>query len=137
MANYKIIRGWPSDGALDAVLDPATAGSLSGGDIAMTDASGDLVTADFALDGTNANVQPAFVIDVDNINDKVTGLMGEFIVETSNLDASGTFDVNNEVTAVSGQFSDNYDTATQSPRVIGTVLAYDAGTGVATIKCSL
>jgi len=137
MANYKITRGWPADGALDDVLVPAVAGSISGGDIVMLDGNSEAVAADYALAGTNANVQSAFAIDVGNIDGKITALMGEFVVETSNLDPAGTFAVNSAVTAVAGQFSDNYDTATQSPKIIGTVMAYDAGTGIAKIKCSL
>lgn len=120
---FQIVRGWPSAGALDDALVPATAGGVAAGDVVMLDSNGKAVKADLASGSTNAVY---FAIDTDSLGGKIVALKSGFIVETDSLEA-GTYNVNDVVTAKAGKFAP----ISTGEKPVAKVLSYDAATGMA------
>ena len=127
--SYQVVKGWPSDGAIDEIFAPATGVTLVGGSIAAIDAAGNLVAANYNTNGSDAGNQAVFVIDVDTVKGTCTALMGKHLVE---VDAdhyeSGVYTPNTLLTASGGKF-DIIGAVDDDRPVVGKVRSVDAATG--------
>lgn len=124
--SYQVVKGWPSDGALDETLAPAPGAEIAGGSIVTLDASGDAVAADYAADGSNAGNLAFFVIDTDPFKGNILALKGQCIIECdADHYVADTYNIHDAVTAVGGKFAP----VTASEKVVGRVINMDSATG--------
>jgi hypothetical protein len=134
---YQIIKGWPSEGAIDMSITLDTDVELTegmGGAIEATGGKG--IVGDYDEDGSDAALLPFFCIGVDNVTGKVLGLMSGCMIEVdSDHYEAGSYAPGVAVTLKDGKF-DIIDltvgatTAASDYRpVIGRVLSYDAVSG--------
>lgn len=90
---FMVLRGWPADGALDQAVSIAPGQTLSGGDVVVLNAAGEVALAGAA---GAANAHCGFVVNGngDDASAKVTKkaliLWGNFIARTQKV-AAGTY----------------------------------------------
>lgn len=131
---YNIIKGWPSNGALDFTAAPKVGVALTEGTIAMLGTGADANLAVLGNFTTAADVGDnvaGFVIGVDTMSGNVTALMGQFILEVDDdhYDA-GTYAAGDVLTATAGKFS---KATVLGENPVGKILTYNATTGKMTI----
>jgi hypothetical protein len=126
---YQVVKGWPSEGAIDELFSDASGVDCALGSVAAIDADGNITPADYNVDGSDAGLKPVFIIDKDTITDKKLGLMHKILVE---VDAehyeAGTYEGSQAITATGGKFDVIADTGDSRP-VVGVVRSFDATTG--------
>lgn len=125
---YQIVKGWPSEGALDEILTPAAGLEMNkgGGQLVALEADGKVVLATFDPSGADADRLAYFAIDSDSINGNVTALKSGFIVECdADHYVAGAYTPNQKVTATDGKFAP----VTGTEKVVGIVSKFDAANG--------
>ena len=128
--SYQIIKGWPSDGAIDLNIAQATAGTVTDGLCGMLNTSGKAVVGNYATAGTDAALIPFFCIGVDNVTGNALALMGKYVIKMDSTHyAAGAYVSGSKVSFTSGKFA-LVDT---SQPVVGTVVSYDATAGSLTV----
>jgi len=80
---YQIVKGWPSEGAIDPIITLTTDGSVAPGYSGVIDSpSGQGIVGIYPLTlGATSIYTPFFCIDVDEVTHNVTGLMSKCIIE--------------------------------------------------------
>lgn len=122
--SYQVVKGWPSEGALDEVLVPATGVTIAPGSLASLDNAGKAVVADFYADATDRLTY--FAIDNDPLNGGLVGLKAGMIIECdADHYEAGTYTPNQAVTAKAGQFA----AITTAEKQVARVISFDAVTG--------
>lgn len=131
---YNVIKGWPSNAALDFTAKPKAGVTVKEGDVVMMGKGADAnfaVAGNFTTAAAVTDNAPAFVIGVDTMSGNVTALMGRFIVEVDSAHyATGSYGAGDVLTATAGKFSKVTATG-EAP--IGKILTYNATTGIMTI----
>lgn len=131
---YNIIKGWPSNGALDFTAAPKVGVALTEGTVAMLGKGSDANLAVLGNFTTAADVGDnvaGFVIGVDTMSGNVTALMGQFILEVdADHYAAGTYAAGDVLTATAGVFS---KATVLGENPVGKILTYNATTGKMTI----
>ena len=124
---YKVIKGWPSNGAIDLNLFPATGvTTLEPGQAACINNEGKLIVGTYLANGSDAADVPVFIIDKDPMTGSFTCLLENFVLEVdSDHYATDTYTPTQAVSIVDGKFID-VDT---SQRTVGRVLDFNATTG--------
>ena len=123
---YQIVKGWPSEGAIDLTFAKAAGSALVPGQIAelktdgtvdtATAAAGDIVF--FCMDAMGGEISSG----ISFAGGKVLCLGGSFVVECDGDHyAAATYAVGDSVTAASGKFAK----VTDSEPVVGRVIAKD------------
>lgn len=120
---YQIVKGWPALGAIDESIEAATGVTLAAGKIAAINDDGDGILADFNVNGSDAGLTAAFLIDHDSAREGFfTGLISECVIE---VDAdhyeAGTYKAGDTLTADGGKFDGIAATSDDRP-VIAKVL---------------
>jgi len=131
---YKVIKGWPSEGAIDMSISLAVAGAVVAGDCGVINSSGVGVIGAYNVTGADAGtLEPFFCIDVDSVTGKVLGLMSPCMIEVdTDHFVAGSYAPGKAVSMAGGKFS--LIAATEDlRRVVGTVFAYDSSVGTLTI----
>ena len=122
---YDIIKGWPSEGALDFTVALNTGQDVGEGIIAMM-VDGKASAATYSTAAADTDAIPGFVIGVDSMSGNRTMLMGPFIVEVdSDHYAADTYAAGDLLTATDGKFSKVTGTG---ELIVGKVLTYNATT---------
>ena len=122
---YNIVKGWPSEGALDLAVVLATGQTLGEGDLAMMDA-GKATAADYTTAAAATDKVPGFIIGVDSMSGNRTMLMGAFIAEVDDAHyAADTYAAGDILTAKAGKFA---KLTVTGEHVVGKVLTYNATT---------
>lgn len=102
---YQIVKGWPSNGALDENVKAATGQTILEGQIITKNSDGAAVVASLsAADKKTAY----FVIGKETLTGSFTGLTGKFIVEVDadHLAAAvSTYAIDQLLTATAGKFA--------------------------------
>ena len=79
---YQVVKGWPSDCAIDEIITLATEGTVAPGMAGVIGADGEGVLGTFPLTAGATSTLPAFFcIDEDTVTKKVTGLMNRCTIE--------------------------------------------------------
>ena len=122
---YNIVKGWPSEGALDYTAQPNTGQAVNEGVIAFMD-GGKASVANYTTAAAATDKTPGMVIGVDTLSGNRTILMGNFVVEVddSHYDAN-TYANGDILTAKAGKFSKVTGTGES---VVGKILNYNAAT---------
>ena len=122
---YNIVKGWPSEGALDYTVQPNTGQAVNEGVIAFMD-GGKASVANYTLAAAATDKVPGFIIGVDTLSGNRTMLMGSFVVE---VDAShynaDTYNAGDLLTAKTGKFA---KLTGVNESVVGKILNYNAAT---------
>lgn len=126
---YQIRKGWPSNGAIDEVLTPAT-GEVLGETVkegmVVTVVDRKAAPANFTAAAADSDPMCAFTIGIEHVRDTLTGLMSQCVIE---VDAehyeAGTYAPGDALTAKNGKFA-----AAGSSKVLGRVLSFDATSGL-------
>lgn len=138
---YQIVKGWPSEGAIDEIFVPATAGAPAEGFVGRVKTDGKAETATYLSNGTDAGLQSFFVIDVDTVKDNVTGLMSKCLIEVdADHYAAASYAAGDALTAAAGKFAKvtevaatydegAIDVAATATKTVGRVVNVDATTG--------
>ena len=122
---YQIIKGWPSDAAIDPVITLDTADTVAAGTGGAINASGAGIVGNYATDGSDATLLPFFCLDVDTVTDKVTGLMSNCMIKVDDDHyESGSYTAGAAVTLSGGKFDLIASTEDARPTV-GKVFSYD------------
>jgi hypothetical protein len=134
---YQILKGWPSEGAIDMSIALDTDVVLpegTGGAIEATGGKG--ILGNYDEDGTDAGLLPFFCIGVDNVTGKVLGLMSNCMIEVdSDHYEAGSYAPGVAVTLKGGKFDiinvvvGATTGASDYRPVVGRVLSYDAASG--------
>lgn len=131
---YNIIKGWPSDGALDFTAAPKVGVALAEGKVAMLGKGADAnlaVLGNFTTAAATTDNVAGFVIGVDTMSGNITALMGQFILEVDAAHyAAGSYAAGDVLTATAGKFSKATATG-ENP--VGKILTYNATSGKMTI----
>lgn len=118
---YNIRRGWPSNGALDEVFEPAPGQVVTDG-MVVTLTGGKASPATFDAAAAPTDPPAAFVIGVDPLSGRRTGLLSACVIE---LDAAhyetGVYVANDLLTAKAGKFAK----AAAGEKILARVLAFD------------
>ena len=123
---YNIVKGWPSQGALDYVVTLGTGETIGEGVIAMLD-GGKAVTGNYETAAAAGDKVPGFIIGVDTVSGNRTMLLGAYILEVdADNYASDTYASGDLLTAVGGKFAKV--TAT-GEHTVGKILNYNGTTG--------
>jgi hypothetical protein len=131
--SYQVVKGWPSDGAIDEMIEAASGVTLTAGTIAAIDSDGNGTVGNYSSDGSDADEAAAFIIDKDEVTDKFTVLMSPCLLEVdSDHYAADTYAVNDVLTAASGVFAK----PSGSERVVGKVISINSTTGTMRILWS-
>ena len=127
---YQVVKGWPSDGAIDEVITLATAGTVTPGLCGVIDSSGEGLIGAYPTTEGATSIYPAFFcIDADEVTGKVTGLMSPCVIEMdSDHYAAGAYAPGVKLSLTDGKFSIIAATGDARPAV-ASVLAYNATTG--------
>lgn len=124
---YQIRRGWPSNAALDEIFEAATGQTIADGMI-VTLTAGKATPATYAAAAAVTDPVPAFVIGLEKVKGKITGLLSQCIIEVDAQHyASASYASGDMLTANNGKFSKV--TAT-GEKAIARVLSMDASTGI-------
>ena len=124
---YDIIKGWPSSAAIDPVITLDTAVEIAAGFGGIINATGKGIAGTYNTDGTDATLLPFFCIDVDTVTDKVTGLMGNYMIKVdSDHYEDGSYTSGKAVTLNGGKF-DLIAASEDARPTVGKVFSYDAG----------
>lgn len=122
---YDIVKGWPSEGALDFTVALNTGQTIGEGVIAMLD-GGKASAANYTTAAAVTDKVPGFIIGVDSQSGNRTMLMGAFIVEVDDAHyAADTYAAGDVLTAKAGKFAKPTVTG---EHVVGKVLTYNATT---------
>ena len=122
---YDIVKGWPSEGALDFTVALNTGQTVGEGVIAMMD-GGKASVADYDAGAAPSDKVPGFVIGVDAQTGNRTMLMGAFIVEVDeNHYAAGSYAAGDVLTAKDGKFA---PLTVAGELIVGKILTYNATT---------
>jgi len=79
---YQIVKGWPSEGAVDEIITLATDGTVAPGFSGVINADGEGIVGTYPTTaGATSVYLPFFCIDVDSVTKKVTGLMSKCVIE--------------------------------------------------------
>lgn len=128
---YQIVKGWPSYGAIDEVITADSGVTLTPGTIALYNASGKGIVANYEdTDSGNIGLTAGFVIDYDAVVEgNYTILLSKAVIE---VDAdhyeAATYAVGDKVTAKGGKFDKVGDA--DSRTVHGRVLKAPGSDGV-------
>jgi hypothetical protein len=129
---YNVIKGWPSNAALDFTTKPKAGVTVKEGDVVMMGKGADAnvaVAGNFTTAAAVTDNAPAFVIGADSMSGNVTALMGRFIVEIDAVHyAAASYAAGDVLTAKAGKFA-----KATTETVIGKVLTFNATTGIMTI----
>lgn len=103
---YQIVKGWPSLGAIDESIEAATGVTLTNGAVAAVNTDGEGILANFNVNGSDAGLTAAFLIDNDSVREGFfTGLLSECVIE---VDAdhyeAGTYTAMDTLSASGGKF---------------------------------
>lgn len=127
---FDIVKGWPSEGALDEAFPQADGEDVSVGDIVMI-VDGECAAATFDDAGVNVDVPHGIVVDVCPVTSNATVLMSDCIVEIdSDHYAEAVYAHNGFLTAAAGKFTP----VTADERIVGQMLKMNGTTGVFRIK---
>ena len=125
--SYDIIKGWPSQGALDQVF-AADSAAVTEGMCAALKATGNIDVATYPADGSLNGETPLFVFGVNNLDGRFVAANHGMIIELVNeagspaLFAAGAYAPNVEITATAGVFG----VAGGTSLVVAKVISYDA-----------
>lgn len=123
---FDIVKGWPSEGALDEMFEQDTGEDLSFGDVAWL-TSDKAAAADYSTDGSDAGNMFGVVVDVCKETGKVTLLLSDCIVECdADHYVAGSYAVGDKMSAAGGKFTE----VATSAKEIGRIIAYNATTGI-------
>lgn len=122
---YDIVKGWPSDAALDFTVALNTGQTIGEGIVAMLD-GGKASAANYTTAAAAADKTAGFIIGVDTMSGNRTMLLGSFIVEVdADHYVAGSYAAGDLLTATAGKFSKV--TAT-GENIVGKILTYSGVT---------
>lgn len=123
---YKVIKGWPSNGALDLNLTPASGVTITAGQAACIDNTGKLIAGTYNANGSDIADIPVFCIDTDPMGGGVVALLTGFVLEVdSDHYDSDSYTALQSVTISAGKFT----AITNAERAVAKVLSFNATTG--------
>lgn len=122
---YQIRKGWPSNGAVDEVLTPASGEEVTDGMI-VTVVDGKAAPANFTAAAAATDPMCAFVIGAEGVRNTLTGIMSQCVIEVdADLYEAGTYASGDALTAKGGKFA-----AAGSSKVLGRVMSFDSTSGI-------
>ena len=120
MEDFQFVKGWPSAGAIDEVVETDVLTNFNVGTVGMIDATGKGAVGEYADDGSNAQLIPFICLDTDKTRSTVTGLFGKCMVECSaNYLKADTYAAGDKLTAKGGKFEKV--TGANTNLVVGTI----------------
>jgi len=122
---YQVIKGWPSEAAIDVTFEAAN-DNVEAGIIGKIDSDGKVDVGAYATDGSDSSEQPVFIIDKDTVTDKFLGLMHPCVLEVdSDHFQSGSYDVNEKITGGDNGTFDKIAASDDDRPEIGKVIKVD------------
>lgn len=122
---YDIVKGWPSEGALDFTVALNTGQTIGEGAVAMLD-GGKASAANYTTAAAAGDKVAGFIIGVDTQSGNRTMLMGSFILEVDDEHyAADTYAAGDILTAKAGKLAKCTGTG---EAVLGKVLNYNGTT---------
>lgn len=122
---YDIVKGWPSEGALDFTVALNTGQTIGEGAVAMLD-GGKASAANYNTAAAAGDKVAGFIIGVDTQSGNRTMLMGSFILEVDDEHyAADTYAAGDILTAKAGKLAKCTGTG---EAVLGKVLNYNGTT---------
>lgn len=118
---YTIRRGWPSNGALDEIFEDAP-GQVTTDGMVVTLTDGKAAPASFDAAAAPTDPPAAFVIGIDPLSGKRTGLLSACVIEMDATHyATGVYAANDLLTAKEGKFAK----AAAGEKTLARVLSFD------------
>ena len=122
---YDIVKGWPSEGALDFTVALNTGQTIGEGAVAMLD-GGKASAANYTTAAAAGDKVAGFIIGVDTQSGNRTMLMGSFILEVDDEHyAANTYAAGDILTAKAGKLA---KCTGAGEAVLGKVLNYNGTT---------
>ena len=122
---YDIVKGWPSEGALDFTVALNTGQTIGEGAVAMLD-GGKASAANYTTAAAAGDKVAGFIIGVDTQSGNRTMLMGSFILEVDDEHyAADTYAAGDILTAKAGKLA---KCTVTGEAVLGKVLNYNGTT---------